>query len=415
MPRLVQYVVRNGLYQKNPRLPKNEEQRKGAAEQAINAVNASLPPDTSNWLAFQEAFQKYLPTALACAERIRPMDAALKPLVIQSLQTVRLLYLVGYYHLEFGFYREARHFLQAALDTRSEVGTPEEFPDQATCEYGVAELERSQGNYLQAKQHYKNALEAISQRTGNSQQQVLHPANIDRATVLNGLGRLYEDRGDISKAKKQFERVLTLNGHHGQNNVLCSALAKSNLAGIYLREHEYREAERLQKEVYHILFKDLKLPPTHPCVSHYYANRATYYALQKQYRMAEQDVERALNTGKQILGASHPQIAIRLSNQALLYFAQGKNERAIECCKKAFEIYQQFKAYVGNNHPSELPFLANYRMVLESTPKKDGNDPDIIDYLKQEIKEQQGQQSSSLETDKQGGNTDDLLARVSAM
>tara|TARA_R110002096_G_scaffold377231_2_gene571093 strand:- start:788 stop:1363 length:576 start_codon:yes stop_codon:yes gene_type:complete len=114
------------------------------------------------------------------------------------------------------------------------------------------------------------------------------------------------------------------------------ATSLNNLAGLYVDQRQYTEAELLYKRALSINEKALGLD--HPSVATNLNNLAELYHSQGRFAEAEPFYNRALAIYEKVLGPEHPNIATVLNNLANLYRNTNREQDALELEKEAKRI-----------------------------------------------------------------------------
>ena len=85
--------------------------------------------------------------------------------------------------------------------------------------------------------------------------------------------------------------------------------------------------------------------------------------MQGRYAEAEPLYKRALAISEKALGPEHPDVAIRLNNLAVLYWAQGRYAEAEPLLKRALAIREKA---LGLDHPDTKATRRNLQMLRQS-------------------------------------------------
>ncbi len=133
------------------------------------------------------------------------------------------------------------------------------------------------------------------------------------------------------------------------------ATSINNLAGVYLVQKQYKEAERLLKEVLKI--SQDTFGKKHPEVAMSLNNFGGIYQEQKQYRKATYLFKKALNIYKESLGLKHPVTANTLNNLGSSYRALGEFTKAKPLLKQALKIRKEI---LGDNHLETANSLSSF-------------------------------------------------------
>ena len=114
------------------------------------------------------------------------------------------------------------------------------------------------------------------------------------------------------------------------------ATTLNNLAGLYVSQGRYAEAEPLYRRS--LVIYEKALGPDHPDVARTLGNLAGLYRAQGRYAEAEPLYRRSLVIFEKALGPDHPEVATTLNNLALLYDNQGRYAEAIRWKRRGTSI-----------------------------------------------------------------------------
>jgi len=138
-------------------------------------------------------------------------------------------------------------------------------------------------------------------------------------------------------------------------NKLAVPVADLNkLAGLYLAEGKYAQAELVYKRA--LAIEEKALGPDHPDLAKSLHNLALLYATQGQYAQAEPLYKRALAIMEKALDPDDPSVAKSLNNLAALYATQGQYAQAELLFKRALAIREKA---LGPDDPSVAKSLEN--------------------------------------------------------
>lgn len=407
---VLQAVIREGMIYGNS---KGMDIRR-LAERAIKAVNKVLPDiEFANWQRCQQNLscaltcidhidkqcrEQILSCASTCIKYIEKWD--LKSL---SLEDMRLLYVMGHYHLMYGNYAEAVPLLEQSLRIHEKVSDEKKYPCLAKRYYTLAEVYRMQGKFVQADEYLQKVLG------------IANLSEIDRVVILNNLGRLYEDWEDwgeqagaehYSRAEKYYEEARRMREDmSGKDHMAVDmAVNKNDLAGIYLKQTKNGDAqEKFDKAKTNYFqawetFKEI-LGPGHPLTVQCRANLAALciavghisgdekvcimlYQDKKYIIDPERDYQDTLKVSKEFLGDNHPQVAARLANLAELYRMQDRPGDSGKHYSEAVDIIKK-KAL---KHPRHAYVMLGYADLLEQM-HRDGSKESQVASLRRDARE----------------------------
>jgi tetratricopeptide (TPR) repeat protein len=177
-------------------------------------------------------------------------------------------------------------FLKQALTIREKI--------HGDCDPGVIRLittladhSRLRRHYDQAEGQYRQALD-LAAKGGLGESSHTAPA-------LEGLARLYRDRGDYSSAEPLYERAIAIyetGGKYGQAEKLREARSSLDLADIKRANGDFRKARELYKTA--LLAYSRALGPTSLMTSVTYKRLADLYRERRIPSLARAYYERAL-------------------------------------------------------------------------------------------------------------------------
>jgi hypothetical protein len=109
----------------------------------------------------------------------------------------------------------------------------------------------------------------------------------------------------------------------------------------------------------------LSYGPDHPKVAIRLNNLAALLQATNRLSEAEPLMRRALAIDAASFGLDHPEVAIRLNNLAQLLQATNRLSEAEPLMRRVLEIFLQFTAPTGHEHPHLSAAIANYSILLE--------------------------------------------------
>jgi tetratricopeptide (TPR) repeat protein len=296
-----------------------------------------------------------------------------------------------------GDYASARSLYERALTTSEQVLGPEH-PLVATSLSNLAGL-------LQATNHPAEA-EPLMRRALLINEQCYGPCHPDFAKMLNNLAHLLKTTGRSEEAEPLMRRALeidqaTYGPRHPDvalrlNNLAAlllatgrtteaEHLARESLAmyeGIYAEGHptvalalntlaellrgngRFSEAEPLYRRALSI--DERSVGPAHPDVAADLNNLALLLCATKRVPEAEPLLRRALDIDERCYGPDHPDVAGDLHTLASLLWDGNRLAEAEPLMRRGLEIYLQFTATNGREHPRLRLTLNNYVNLLRT-------------------------------------------------
>lgn len=221
----------------------------------------------------------------------------------------------------------------------------------ARCLNSIACVKLAQGNYEDAEELYRKALEIDEHTIGRN-----HPYF---ATSLSNLADALGPQGKYEQAEKLYLEALEINKKTTGCNHPDFAGRINNLGALYRRQKKYEQAEDLFRQTLEIC--DLTVGREHPNYAITLTNLAVVQEDQEKYEEAAKHYTQALDLGKKTIGEDHPDYATRLNNFACLYVKMERIKEARAMVEQAFRI---FTDRFGPNHPhtkSIQAFLARLK------------------------------------------------------
>ena len=183
---------------------------------------------------------------------------------------------------------------------------------------------------------------------------------LDLATTLNNLARLYKSQGRYEEAEPLYIQALEMRRKLLGEEHPYVAITLNNLARLYKSQGRYEEAEPLYLQA--LEMKRKLLGEEHPDIATTLNNLAKLYKSQGRYEEAEPLYIQALEMRRKLLGEEHPDIAITLNNLARLYKSQGRYEEAEPLYIQALEIRRKL---LGEEHPNTNIIYDNFIHLLQ--------------------------------------------------
>jgi tetratricopeptide (TPR) repeat protein len=213
-------------------------------------------------------------------------------------------YDIGIAALYDGNYPKAAEQLAKSLKLREEQEA--EFREKvADAAYFLGQALSEQGQYVQATESYRKALERRP----------------DDAFTMNAYGMALVQAGNYNEAESQLKRSLEIAEKTWKDHREV-ATSLNNLAVLYRKQGRYAAAEPLFKQSLEIAEKTLG--KDHRDVGASLNNLALLYIDQGRYAAAEPLFKQSLEIAEKALGKDHRDVATSLGNLALLYDKQGR-------------------------------------------------------------------------------------------
>ncbi len=290
-----------------------------------------------------------------------------------------LLEAFGWAYYGLGIYDEADRWLTEGLVRhRQETETPNQ--DFVTNLLRLSAVRGARERPQEARSLRDEALEILHRKETDNQRM---------ASLLNEMGLLLLDRGDLDTAAAIFEESVAMKRRLHGNSDASLSIALTNLGKIYEALGEYQKAEAaygeslgIKEEIYGedakelavlqnnlaVLLTDLGLleperqqklwseaeklfgksldarlksnSPDHPRIARVYKNRALLLTYRGELRNAEAQLDQALEIFRAHYGEDDPAVAETLRNRAVMFVAANRPEEAESDARQAAEIFR---------------------------------------------------------------------------
>ena len=235
--------------------------------------------------------------------------------------------------------------------------------------FSLAYLFQYIGNYKQADQYYKEILKIHEDeymfpyvekysweerwRKGFSGD-MWDEKHLKLAAVYNNLGGIYVKQRNYKEAEKVLEKGLIIRESILGENHSETASSYNVLGGLYMAQGEYKKAEKFFEKG--LMVRKNILKENHPDIANSYNNLGAIYERQKQYEKAEEFYKKGLAIRKYILKENHPDIANSYNNLGGLFRKQGKLEKAEKFLGISLEIE---RSMLGERHINTINSQSN--------------------------------------------------------
>lgn len=178
-----------------------------------------------------------------------------------------------------------------------------------------------------------------------------HP---DALTCMANLAMMYRKQGQWKEAERLFVEVIETSKNKLEPDHPLTLSSMAHLAATYREQGQWEDAERLDIEV--IETSKNKLGLDHPDTLTCMANLAATYRKQGRWKEAERlDVE-VIETSKDKLGLGHHITLSSMANLATTYWNQGRWE---EAGGLDVEVIKTSKNKLGLDHPLTMSSMTN--------------------------------------------------------
>jgi CHAT domain-containing protein/tetratricopeptide (TPR) repeat protein len=271
--------------------------------------------------------------------------------------------------------RVARHVLELERRLFGDL-----HPSLAETWLWVARTHQSQGDFAEAKECCRQAIEVASQLPEEDRWRVadarclldhverleaLDPSQrarleeadawIAQARALWGQGKTGEPIRLLSRAVDVQRELL------GENSPVCAASLDA-LAAICQSAYDYARAERAYREAMKI--REAALGQAHPEYLASLSRLGSFYFFKGDLDAAEPLLRQSLDLARDVLGPNHPDSITGLNSLAELYRARGDYAEARPLLDEALKACEQIR---GRGHPDYAVALNNLAGLYQST------------------------------------------------
>jgi len=217
-------------------------------------------------------------------------------------------------------------------------------------------LMRDQGNLSEAEPLFREALATSKQISGDR-----HP---DTFVSINNLGILLHAQGKLDEAAPLLTEALATSrqvwGDQHPKTLFCI----SNFGMMLLTQGKLAEAESPLREA--LETRRQVLGNQHQDTLSSISILGELLKHQGNLDDAAPLYREALTTSRQVLGNRHPNTLLAISNLAVLLQDQGRFDDALVLCREALSTKRQV---LGNRHPDTLISISNLGMLLKAQGK----------------------------------------------
>jgi tetratricopeptide (TPR) repeat protein len=217
--------------------------------------------------------------------------------------------------------------------------------------YHQAELRHSAGDYARAETTLRHAITLLASEGQETSGRL--------ALVSNALAGVFLDQGRFVEAEETARRALhvALQGLGPDDRV--TANCRHTLASAYLHLGRFREAERLFRETLAVL--ESRFGPDHMGAAAAAKGLATALENQERLDEAEPLYRRCLGTWQKHFGEGHPFTAQGWNDLALLLQRKGDLQAARPLFQRSIAAYEQA---LGADHPHTATAIHNFAALL---------------------------------------------------
>ena len=324
----------------------DETSRQRWAEAAVRLVDAGCPgdeivDDPRVW-AFCE---RLLPQVLAAAAHSEDLGVA-------SADTQHVLNQMALYQGTRAQYSKARALYERALPLAEEAFGGDHIEVGAIVN-NLGLVLQDLGDLSAARVCLERALRINERASGWD-----HP-NVAR--IVNNLGLVVQEIGDLSAARACFERALRIDEvAYGRDHPEVASVLH-NLARVRQAEGDLSGARVCLERALRIL--EQSLGEAHPQVAAVTSDLGTLLQTQGNLAGARVFFERALRIAETAYGSEHLEVAVRVNNLGNVLQDLGNLSGARACFERALRIAEQ---HLGAFHPNLSTLANNLGLVLKA-------------------------------------------------
>ena len=285
-----------------------------------------------DWLAICQAVANLQQAAASYDSAAALLEDALG--IAQGEAAVEPLVLLGNVRRLQGRYSDAETCLLRAWALAEQAQLPAW--RQARVRNGLALIYKDTADYDEAAKLYHQALQDTAQND-----------LLARATLQHNLAGLAHAQGQFVEAEQPARCAVELRTAVLGRDHPDVAADLAVLGAVLHGQERHDEAEMVFNQA--LTAFQRHYGPDHYEVAVNLGNLAALYAATDRADEAQQCYERALEIKRRVLGSAHPEIATLLNNLAVLHKQRGRLPAAQECYEQALTV---FKSTLGAEHPS---------------------------------------------------------------
>lgn len=213
----------------------------------------------------------------------------------------------------------------------------------------LAETQRSLGKYKEAEKNF-NLSEEWALKAGRKK-------NITLSRVYNNMAVLYYENGQYAKAEQSWLKAEEISGNFRY-------LPVNNLCRLYLTWGKLKEAEKYLEEAKK--YSKGRITKRTVSEAYYYFNLASYKKFKGDYKGAEEDFKKSIDSMKNLLSKTHLYYTLVLAGMSDLYVSQSRFEKAEETNRTILKTRQ---TTFGNENPQVAEAMVNLANVLADQGK----------------------------------------------
>jgi tetratricopeptide (TPR) repeat protein/CHAT domain-containing protein len=276
----------------------------------------------------------------------------------EGVRYAAVLHNEGMFLHNLGRYREAAERLNAALTIRLRFNDPAAvLRTSSILTAALAMLDR------------RADASTVAERALAIGTQAFGPDDLRLTETLASLGGLARDQENYAEAERYFERTLgILQKSNARPFDVASAM--DDLGDLYGQEGRFEAGERLLKQATNLLDQTYGAGATNvPNYDKILSDLGNLYKNAGRLSDSEAMLRRSLAIGRANLGDTHPNVAGRMGNLAIVLEQESRFSEAEDLYKKTLLIYEKT---FGPDHPTTAIALSNLAVVYadENRPEE---------------------------------------------
>ncbi|KAK1998319.1 TPR-like protein [Colletotrichum falcatum] len=237
----------------------------------------------------------------------------------------RLLFLIGWYKMRMGKYKEAEQLSRQALKGFETIS--KDHPGALGTANQIAFILQFQGKYKESEQLNRQVLEA--------REKIFGTQHDETHVSLNYLAAVLQCQGKYKEAEQIHQQVLEAREKTLGRESPTTLKSLNNLAAVLQCQGKHKEAETIHQKV--LEGRENSLGKQHPTTLTSTYNLATALHCQGKHEEAERLFQQAVEGRENCLGKHHPDTLLSIHGLATALSYQGKYNEAEKLLQRAVE------------------------------------------------------------------------------
>ena len=180
-----------------------------------------------------------------------------------------------------------------------------------------------------------------------------------QATLMDTIGKVYQNLGLYDAARAQIERSVSLRQAALGADALETLQARNDLAEIDRSQSRFDAAEKELRAV--LAARERLLPADDPKIAESLNNLGLVLRERNRYKEAEPLLRRALEIRRRTLGDRHVDTTVTMTNLGQVLDSEGRLDEAETVLRQALDIRS---ATLGSDHPRTLNTMSTLAALL---------------------------------------------------